>query len=74
MEYKKRIITLETRDLAESAKTGGCGECQTSCRRLQDFCGIANQQCEQKKRIPAPSTLAACRKRQGGIFLTRKFP
>ena len=27
----KRIQTLETRDLAKSLKTGGCGECQTSC-------------------------------------------
>ena len=26
----KRIQTLETRDLAKSLKTGGCGECQTS--------------------------------------------
>ena len=25
----KRIQTLETRDLAKSLKTGGCGECQT---------------------------------------------
>ena len=28
----KRIQTLETRDLAKSLKTGGCGECQTSCQ------------------------------------------
>ena len=35
----KRIVTIETRDLIKSAKTGGCGECRTSC-------GIANQQCE----------------------------
>ena len=37
----KRIKTLETRSLCESAKKGGCGECQTSC-------GVANQKCEQK--------------------------
>ena len=36
----KRIETLDTRDLAQSAKDGGCGECQTSC-------GVANQQCEK---------------------------
>ena len=27
----KRIKTIETRDLKKSVKTGGCGECQTSC-------------------------------------------
>ena len=36
----KRIKTIETRDLKKSVKTGGCGECQTSC-------GVANQQCEK---------------------------
>ena len=35
----KMIKTLKTRNLCDSAKNGGCGECQTSC-------GIANQQCE----------------------------
>ncbi len=28
----ERIKTLETRDMCESAKNGGCGECQTSCQ------------------------------------------
>ncbi|HCP52091.1 MAG TPA: six-cysteine peptide SCIFF, partial [Ruminococcaceae bacterium] len=28
----KHIQTLETRNLCESAKNGGCGECQTSCQ------------------------------------------
>ena len=28
----KHIETIETRDLAKSAVTGGCGECQTSCQ------------------------------------------
>ena len=28
----ERIKTLETRNLCESAKNGGCGECQTSCQ------------------------------------------
>jgi predicted ribosomally synthesized six-cysteine peptide SCIFF len=46
----KRIVTLDTRDLPESAKTGGCGECQTSCQSAcKTSCGIANQQCEQEK-------------------------
>ena len=45
----ERIKTLETRDLCESAKNGGCGECQTSCQSAcKTSCGIANQQCENK--------------------------
>ena len=39
----ERIKTLETRSLCDSAKNGGCGECQTSC---QSSCGVANQKCE----------------------------
>jgi len=43
----KRIETLETRNLCESAKNGGCGECQTSCQSAcKTSCGIANQKCE----------------------------
>ena len=46
----KRIQTLETRNLAESAQKGGCGECQTSCQSAsKTSCSIANQQCEQCK-------------------------
>ncbi len=45
----KHIQTLKTRDLCESAKNGGCGECQTSCQSAcKTSCGIANQQCENK--------------------------
>ena len=41
------IKTIETRNLCESAKNGGCGECQTSCQSAcKTSCGIANQQCE----------------------------
>ena len=40
----KHIQTLETRNLCESAKNGGCGECQTSCQSAcKTSCGIANQ-------------------------------
>ena len=47
----KRIQTLETRDLAKSLKTGGCGECQTSCQSAcKTSCGLANQQCENAAR------------------------
>jgi len=43
------IKTLDTRDLCESAKNGGCGECQTSCQSAcKTSCGIANQPCENK--------------------------
>ena len=45
----EHIKTLNTRNLCESAKQGGCGECQTSCQSAcKTSCGIANQQCEQK--------------------------
>ena len=44
----KRIQTVKTRNLKESAKTGGCGECQTSCQSAcKTSCGVANQQCEK---------------------------
>ena len=43
----KHIETIETCNLCESAKNGGCGECQTSCQSAcKTSCGIANQQCE----------------------------
>ncbi len=46
----EHIKTIETRNLCESAKKGGCGECQTSCQSAcKTSCGIANQQCESTK-------------------------
>ena len=46
----KRIKTLETRDLQKTLKTGGCGECQTSCQSAcKTSCGVANQECEKCK-------------------------
>jgi len=46
----KHIKTINTRNLCESAKNGGCGECQTSCQSAcKTSCGIANQQCEKKE-------------------------
>ncbi|MBQ8975563.1 MAG: six-cysteine ranthipeptide SCIFF, partial [Oscillospiraceae bacterium] len=42
-----RIKTLNTRSLRDSAVTGGCGECQTSCQSAcKTSCGVANQPCE----------------------------
>ena len=37
----ERIKTLETRSLCDSAKNGGCGECQTSCQSAcKTSCGV----------------------------------
>ena len=45
----KRIKTIETRNLENSMKDGGCGECQTSCQAAcKTSCGVANQECEKK--------------------------
>ena len=50
-EYKmKRIKTITTRDMKKTMKTGGCGECQTSCQSAsKTSCSVANQHCEQHK-------------------------
>ena len=48
VQEMKHIKTVETRNLCESAKKGGCGECQTSCQSAcKTSCGIANQKCEK---------------------------
>ena len=44
----KHIKTLTTRDLKESMKKGGCGECQTSCQSAcKTSCTVGNQNCEK---------------------------
>ncbi len=49
--FMEHIKTIETRNLCESAKNGGCGECQTSCQSAcKTSCGIANQQCENENK------------------------
>ena len=46
-----QITTIQTRNFCESAKNGGCGECQTSCQSAcKTSCGIANQNCENEKK------------------------
>ena len=46
----EHIKTIETKNLCDSAKKGGCGECQTSCQSAcKTSCGIANQKCESTK-------------------------
>jgi len=45
-----RIITLETRNVAECNKNTGCGECQTSCQSASKTSNsVANQVCENTK-------------------------
>ncbi len=46
----KYIKTLTKRNLKESLKYGGCGECQTSCQSAcKTSCTVGNQKCEQRK-------------------------
>ena len=46
----KRINTVETKNIENTVKNGGCGECQTSCQSAcKTSCGVANQQCENTK-------------------------
>ena len=46
----KHIKTLTTRDLKESMKKGGCGECQTSCQSARKTsCTVGNQSCEKAR-------------------------
>ncbi len=46
-----RIKTIETRDIAKSVVSGGCGECQTSCQSAcKTSCGVANQKCENENK------------------------
>ena len=50
VKIMEHIKTIETRNLCDSAKNGGCGECQTSCQSAcKTSCGIANQKCESAK-------------------------
>ena len=45
-----RIKTIETKDIKNTVKNGGCVECQTSCQSAcKTSCGVANQQCENNK-------------------------
>ena len=45
-----RINTIETKDIQKTLKTGGSGECQTSCQSAcKTSCGVINQSCESNK-------------------------
>ena len=49
MKMSKRIRTINTESLQKTAKTGGCGECQTSCQSAcKTSCTVGNQVCKQK--------------------------
>ena len=64
----KRIKTLVSRDLEKSAKTGGCGECQTSCQSAcKTSCSVANQQCDKIERVT--QTIIAAFQRGCSYFL-----
>ena len=62
----ERIKTLQTRDMCESAKNGGCGECQTSCQSAcKTSCGVANPKC-------ATAGKYTRRRLRGGVFPVRR--
>ena len=46
----KHIKTLNTKNLQNTVKKGGCGECQTSCQSAcKTSCTVGNQSCESKR-------------------------
>lgn len=50
LEMSKHIKTISAQKLQKTLKTGGCGECQTSCQSAcKTSCTVANQKCEQSK-------------------------
>ena len=64
-----KIKTLKTRNLQESKKLGGCGECQTSCQSAcKTSCGVANQPCEQEKNSQPMDTGLRSTACTGGFF------
>ncbi|MDR1204027.1 MAG: six-cysteine ranthipeptide SCIFF [Peptococcaceae bacterium] len=46
---KKHVTTINKISLAQTAKTGGCGECQTSCQSAcKTSCTVGNQVCRKE--------------------------
>ena len=46
-----RVRTLTVRNLKDTVKNGGCGECQTSCQSAcKTSCTVGNQSCEAVKK------------------------
>ncbi len=47
----KHIKTLNEKNLQETLKKGGCGECQTSCQSAcKTSCTVGNQKCEKNNK------------------------
>ena len=47
----KHIKSLNTKNLQNTVKKGGCGECQTSCQSAcKTSCTVGNQVCEHSKK------------------------
>ena len=45
----EHIKTLNTKNLQNTVKKGGCGECQTSCQSAcKTSCTVGNQSCENE--------------------------
>lgn len=74
----ERIKTLKTASLCESAKNGGCGECQTSCQSAcKTSCGVANQKCRERKQIvfvPTEQISRIAVQKGGNIYVTGVKP
>lgn len=49
MEKKKHVVTVNgNHSLKNTVKTGGCGECQTSCQSAcKTSCTVGNQSCRK---------------------------
>jgi len=48
-DIMKHVKTLNKKNLKETVKKGGCGECQTSCQSAcKTSCTVGNQSCENK--------------------------
>ena len=47
----KHIMTINKATLVQSAKKGGCGNCQASCQSAcKTSCTVANQKCEKEEK------------------------
>ena len=47
----KKVKTLSNNTRKSPMKTGGCGECQTSCQSAcKTSCTVGNQSCENSNR------------------------
>ncbi|MDR3348725.1 MAG: six-cysteine ranthipeptide SCIFF [Acidaminococcales bacterium] len=46
---KKHVRTINKGDLAKTLRTGGCGECPSSCQSAcKTSCTVGNQACEKR--------------------------